>query len=185
MKNLQKGFASVVLALIVAIVVGGGTYFVLQRHKQSSAGLPATTVTPKQAEQSSAFQANSLNIRKEIAVEDLHIGDTINSLVVSKVSNLAPGEFSVMFSGELTLKGTYAYIQMPGLVCFNIASEDIPKVPNIAGVSKSNFCFSNETLSKQQLPGSGTATVVVKNLFLERLPKGITNLAELVKVIKK
>lgn len=195
MKNTQKGFAPVSSGLIIAVllIIIVGIYFVVNSNKYDSIPQVGTILLPEnniEVEQKADGKASEM-----VSVLDLKVGEKIKSLTVSSLdtSDLKyDGWFVISFSGQLTLSGTYKnYDPMGeapfGDVCFDVATTDLSKLPDIKEVKNKNlFCFSDITYAKTQLKGDGTATIVIDNLTYGVVPKGgWRSNAELVSLLGK
>lgn len=168
MNTLKKGFIAPLFALIIILLIGGGAYVYTQNKSQSVIVEEKTT------------QATS-QISVTTSIADLKIGEKIKSLTVSNldISNFkSEGWFSVVFSGKLTLNGTYqnspSIGESPdGDVCFEVATGDLSKLPAIKEVaSEQSFCFQNVIFAKEQLQGNGIATIIIDDLTYGIAPKG-------------
>lgn len=138
----------------------------------------------------SPAQSNIVNLAT-VQPGDQFVGLTVESIEpYGPIEPLSAANVRIVFTGEITVKGTYTYHDAGGLypdqVAFQLADDSRRLVPVTASDDKPFFVFSNQGFAREQFgpPGShGQATIVIRDYVLERFPSSTaSNRAVLVEV---
>ncbi len=124
-----------------------------------------------------------------VSIKDIQPGDKIAGLLVVSVEYFDNYNFTVNFSGRLTLSGFYVYRSpddYTGGVGFKADEESLQKLPQILEDRRDPGFFVLYPPTKFAPVGSrGTATIVIDQYRLVHREMGITNSARLFRLVKK